>query len=288
MAQFVAWNSQSLEAWTQKHARGEVLDLDGLSCHYLKRGAGKPLILIHGFFFDSNMWNKNLFALAEHYTVYALDLWGFGYSTREPLDYGYPLYARQLRLFMDAMGLESATLVGQSMGAGTIMKFCLSNRERVDKMVLVNAAGMPNPLPLAGRVSNLPGLGEAMYALRGNFMRRFILKTNFIHNDNLITEPFFAELMQFHKVKGSSEAMLAVTRKHFFDTLQAEIAELGQETVPTLITWGQNERAIDLTIGKALHQQLPGSEMAVFENAGHCSNIDQAATFNERVRQFVG
>ncbi len=104
-------------------------------------------------------------ALAERFKVYAMDLWGFGYSTREPLDYGYPLYTRQLLKFMDALEIPKASLIGQSMGGGTIINFTVSNRDRVDKIVLVDAAGMPNRLPIMGRISNLPGLGELMYAL---------------------------------------------------------------------------------------------------------------------------
>lgn len=287
MPSSVAWNSQPLETWTERHARGDLIDLDGLPCHYVQRGSGRPVILIHGFFFDSNMWNKNIDALARHFTVFALDLWGFGYSTRTALDYGYRLYARQLELFMDAMALSKATLIGQSMGAGTIMQFARSHRERVEKMVLVNAAGLPNPLPIAGRISNLPMLGEAMYALRGNFIRRFILRTSFIHNGRLITDEFFDQLMGFHKVAGSSEVMLAVTRKGFFDTLEDEITELGAQAIPSLITWGSDERAISPKIGRELHDLLPGSRMQMFDEAGHCSNIDRADSFNAAVIEFV-
>ena len=83
MASFIPWDSQPLSEWAQKHARGKFIDLDGYQTHYIERGDGEPVILIHGFFYDSHMWDENIDALAEHYRVYALDLWGFGYSTRE-------------------------------------------------------------------------------------------------------------------------------------------------------------------------------------------------------------
>ena len=96
MPGFIPWNSQPLEDWTNKYATGKVIELDGLPTHYVEKGSGEPVILIHGFFFDSYMWNKNIDILAKRFKVYAIDLWGFGYSTREPLDYGYPLYTQQL------------------------------------------------------------------------------------------------------------------------------------------------------------------------------------------------
>jgi len=89
MTNFIPWGSQPLDAWTKKYARGQMIELDGLQTHYIEKGTGDPVILIHGFYFDTHMWDKNLDALAEHYQVYVPDLWGFGYSTREPLDYGY-------------------------------------------------------------------------------------------------------------------------------------------------------------------------------------------------------
>ena len=188
---------------------------------------------------------------------------------------------------MDAMGIERASLVGQSMGGGTIINFAIANRQRVNKIVLVNAAGMPNKLPLMGRISNLPGVGEFMYSLRTDFIRKFTLGNNFVHNRTVLTEQFFIELTRFHKIRGTSEAMLSVTRKLFFDTLLTEIKELGSLALPTLIFWGEDEKSIPLPIGRELHNILDGSRLEVLTNAGHCSNIDQSAQFNQLAREFL-
>ena len=108
MPQFVRWNSQPLEEWRQKYATGKFIDLDGQSTHYIEKGEGQPVILLHGWFHDSQMWSRNIDALAKSFKVYSLNLWGFGYSTRELLGWGYPLYANQLLKFMDALGINKA------------------------------------------------------------------------------------------------------------------------------------------------------------------------------------
>jgi pimeloyl-ACP methyl ester carboxylesterase len=287
MANFIPWNSQPLEEWAKKYARGKFVELDGLSTHYLEKGSGEPVILIHGFFFDTNMWNKSINVLAEKYKVYAIDLWGFGYSTRKPLDYGYPLYAQQLRLFMDAMNIQKASLIGQSMGGGTIIKFAISNRHRVEKIVLVNAAGMPNELPIMGRISNLPTLGELMYRMNSDFVRKFTLGSTFLYNKKLITDEFYEQLTRFHKIERSSEVMLYITRKQFFDTLTEEIKVLGSMDIPILIVWGREEKSIQLSIGEELARTLKGSRLEILNQAGHCSNIDQYRQFNELVLDFL-
>ncbi|TFH31675.1 MAG: alpha/beta hydrolase [Anaerolineales bacterium] len=60
MSAFVPWDSQPLDVWAQKYARGKWIDLDGKSTHYTEAGSGEPLILLHGFFFDHHMWDKNI------------------------------------------------------------------------------------------------------------------------------------------------------------------------------------------------------------------------------------
>src|SRR5262244_1247513 len=116
MPEFIHWNSQPLDSWAKTHAQGKFIDLDGHQTHYIEKGEGEPIILLHGFLYDSYLWGANIDALARHFKVYALDLWGWGYSTRAALDYGYQLYASQVLLFMDALGIRRASLVGQSMG----------------------------------------------------------------------------------------------------------------------------------------------------------------------------
>ena len=114
MTDFISWNSQPLELWAEKYAEGKFTDLGGRRTHFIEAGSGEPVILVHGFFFDSFTWHNNIDALAANFRVLAPDLWGFGYSTREPLDYGYPLYAEQLLMFMDALDIVKASLVGHS------------------------------------------------------------------------------------------------------------------------------------------------------------------------------
>jgi pimeloyl-ACP methyl ester carboxylesterase len=287
MSEYVPWSSQPIDEWSSKYAPGKFIELDGLRTHYIEKGTGPPVILIHGFFFDTYMWNRNIDALADKFKVYAFDLWGFGYSSREPLDYGYPLYTRQLGLFLDGIGIQSASLIGQSLGGGTIINYTVANRSRVNRVVLVDAAGMPNPLPIIGRISNLPGIGEAMYALKGDFMRRLTLANTFIHDKETITDDFFENATRFHKIKGSNEAMLNITRRDFFGTLLPKIEKLAELNVPTLITWGREERGIPLPTGRRLHEILDGSRFEVIDHAGHCPNIDRPDEFNGLVLDFL-
>lgn len=283
----VAWNSQPLDMWAGKYAAGSFVDLDGRRTHFLDKGAGSSILLVHGFFYDSFTWHNNIDALSDAFRVIVPDLWGFGYSTREPLDYGYPLYAEQLLLLLDELNIEEVSIVGHSMGGGTAIYFAVHHPERVQKLLLVDAAGMPNPLPFLGKLTNLPLVGELMYGLKGNFMRRMALKTNWIYDNDFITNRYFENVTRFHKIEGSTEVMLAILRKQFFHTLAEEVRALGKLDIPTLIVWGEHDKAVPLARGREMHALLHGSRLELFDDVGHCPHDEASARFNRLAVQFL-
>jgi len=287
MSTYIPWDSQSLDEWSQKYATGKFIDINGRRTHFLEKGSGETVILIHGFFYDTYTWHKNIDALASKFKVYAPDLWGFGYSTREPLDYDYSLYAEQLLLFMDALAIGKASIIGHSMGGGTAIFFANHHRDRVNKLVLVGAAGMPNPLSLLGKITNLPGVGELIYGMRGNLMRRVALKTNWIHDASMITKEYLDNVTRFHQIRGSNDVMLKILRKQFFNTIPEEVRELGGKGIPTLMVWGKHDKAVPLERGIEMHDLIKESRLEVFDNAGHNPHDERADGFNPMVIDFL-
>jgi len=80
-----------------KWAKGKFVTVDNKKIHYLEQGEGKPVILIHGFLYNTVMWKKNIEYLAKNFKVYTIDLWGWGYSERlKELNYSFDLYGKQV------------------------------------------------------------------------------------------------------------------------------------------------------------------------------------------------
>ena len=287
MSDFISWNSQPLEAWAHKNASGKFIDLDGRSTHYIEKGEGEVIILLHGFFYDSYLWDSNIEVLAKQFKVYAVDLWGFGYSTREPLDYGYQLYSDQVLMFMDALGIQKASLAGQSMGGGTAIWFCVQHRQRVNRLILIDAAGVPHGLPLTGKFFNLPMVGEFFLGLKNNLIRRKNLADVFIYNKELITDSYFENVTRFHKIKDTTERLLTILRKKFFHTLSDQLEQLSQLDVPILIVWGREDKAIPLQKGQEMHKILKDSRFEILDNAGHVPNYECAEEFNKLALDFL-
>ena len=137
----------------QKYAAGKFVTVDGKKIHYIEKGDGKPVILIHGFLYSTVMWKKSIDAFASKFKTYAIDLWGWGYSERlNATDYSFPFYAQQILQFMDALNIRKASLVGQSMGGGIAVYLAAHHPERVDKLVLVDPAAIPYPTTTIGRI----------------------------------------------------------------------------------------------------------------------------------------
>lgn len=287
----IGWDSQPLEHWAEQHAQGKFVDLDGHRTHYTEHGVltdQPPVILIHGFFYDSFMWERNIEALSETHKVYSIDLWGFGYSTREMLDFSYELYARQILLFMDKLRIPYATLAGQSMGGGTAIRFSVDHPERVEKLILIDAAGMPNRLPLSGKIIKaFPAMGRMMYSMNTNIIRKQALADFFIYDPSMITDEYFDNVTRFHKIKGTIDTMLSVMVRDFFYTLEEEIKRLAELHKEILIIWGRHDVGNPLELGTRMHEILTGSRFSVIDNTRHVPNSEAPDLFNKLATGFL-
>lgn len=287
MGAFIPWDSQPLESWAAKHAGGTLIDLDGRRTHYVEAGEGPIVILVHGFNLDLNTWSTNLDALARHFKVYALDLWGSGFSTREPLDYGYPLFAEQIRSFMDHLEISKAHLVGHSMGGGTSIYFSVRHPDRVQRLVLVGSVGVPRPLPLRARFFELPWIPEFLFGLKIDAIRKNNLRDYWIYDPARLTDEWFKRFSLHQKIEGSSRATLSVLRKDFFNTLDREIHALARLDIAVLMIWGRHDRAVPVDSGQKMHRILTGSRLEIFEDAAHLVSFDQPEAFNRAVIDFL-
>ena len=287
MSLTVPWNSQPLKEWGNKYAKGKFVEIDGLQTHYIEKGDGDAVIFIHGFFYDSFQWIKNIDAFAKKYKVYAIDLWGFGYSSREPLDYCYQLYVDQILKFMDNIGLEKATLIGQSMGGGTAIRFSVLNKDRVNKIILVDPAGMPMSLPPGTTLFLKTNMGERLFNLDNDFIRKSMLRWGWIHDKSMVTQDYFDNVTRFHKIKGTTEVLMSIMKKQYLDKLYDDIVRLGQMDVPRLLVWGEQDKGIPLTLGLEMNKLINSTQFEIFSPAGHVPNYEQADEFNRVALKFL-
>jgi hypothetical protein len=138
--------------------------------HYLESGKGEPMILIHSAGQSLYTFRGLFYKLAMSYRVIALDLVGHGYSDRPDFfDYGIGDHAESIAGFMDAMGIESAHILGFSMGAGFALEFAKRHPDRVGRVIAISPGGITGSMPLSVRMIEsglFGGLASRLYRMR--------------------------------------------------------------------------------------------------------------------------
>jgi pimeloyl-ACP methyl ester carboxylesterase len=143
--------------------------LDDLGVYYQDKGEGAPALLVHGFSFDSDLWQEQE-PLAEEFRLVAYDARGSGRSAVPETGYSYDHLAAEAVSVLDALGIESAHLVGHSRGGGTILKVAFEHPERVRSLFFIDSVlrGFPwsdeflDEIRRASRVCRERGVGPAV------------------------------------------------------------------------------------------------------------------------------
>lgn len=273
----------------KKSAPGKFVTVDNKQVHYLEQGEGPPLILIHGFLYHTVMWKKNVEELAKKFKVYVLDLWGWGYSERlKDLNYSFSGYARQVVGFMDALQIPRASLVGQSMGGGVSVYVAAHFPERVDKLILVDPAVIPYPMTATGRVYQLPYVGEFLNALPGNGLIKKNLQNIWFYDPQKVTDDYVAEVAEPLNIQGSLDGMMSILRNVLKEPyVEAEAQQLAQQTKTILIVHGREDKAVPLDRSQKLNTLWKGSQLVVFEKAGHTPHEEYPEKFNALALEFL-
>ena len=245
----------------QPRVRHTYTELQGCRIHAITGGSGPPVILLHGLAGSSAWWRYTMPELARHFTTHAPDLVGFGRS-RGPLDATIADRAELLALWMDAAALTRAHVIGHSMGAQIAIHLAARFPERVDKLVLVGAAGVPRPIAITQAVRLL----AEIIPPRAWGTPRFIPR---IAVDTLRAGPF-------------SVARAAAS------ILQDDVRPLLQRiSAPTLLVWGALDGLTPLRDGKYMSTQIPNARLLVLEGAAHMPMVDQPRQFNAAVLDFL-
>jgi len=261
-------------------ARKEIALPDGTHIVYLEGGAGAPLVLVHGFGADKDNFTRIARFLVPHYRVIVPDLVGFGESShRADVDYHYAAQAERLHAFVQALGLARIDLGGNSMGGGIAMSYAAQHPQEVASLWLIDAAGIAEAPP-----------GE---------LAKIILGTG--KNPLLITkESDFPAFIRFVMsdppyIPGSVMDVLARARIANQDLERQVFAQIATDSVsdavrglktPTLIVWGDEDRALSPGTVPILKTLLPNAQAVVMPHVGHAPMIERPQQTAEDYLRF--
>ena len=272
----------------------DSLEIHGHQVCFRQAGSGPVLVLIHGITGSSLTWEDVISPLAEHHTVIAPDLLGHGDSAKPRGDYSLGAHASGVRDLLLALGHERATVVGHSLGGGVAMQFAYQFPECIDRLVLVSSGGLGREVSLLLRSAALPGAEYVLPLLVAQPLRNTVgTVAGLLDRLGVRPGPDVEEMAHGFASLGDLE-----TRQAFIHTVRAILDIDGQRVsahdrlylaagVPSLLIWGDSDRIIPVTHGYHAHEEMPGSRLEVYPDAGHFPHRADPMRFVEDLLQFT-
>ena len=271
------------------YADSRTVDLAGSRICYVRKGRGPCLLLVHGVPLSLLTWRDVIDDLARDFTVIAVDLKGFGRSQKPAGDYTAQAHARTLATLIETLHLEAVTLVGSSYGCAPAIYAALTLPDRVAKLVLINSVGGLGTRHGAERLLRIAGVTPLVNVLlrcSGLAKRIFAARLRQCYADpHRASPPLVAVYLDLLHANGGEVSFLATLRQFDERQLAARLADIPQET---LIVWGAEDRVLPVSVGRRLHQQIPGARFEVLAGCAHFPHEEAPHRFTALVREFVG
>ncbi|UCD59129.1 MAG: alpha/beta hydrolase [Candidatus Hydrogenedentota bacterium] len=265
------------------------MDVDGVRTRYIERGEGKKaIIFIHGFASSLSTWRSCLEPISKQYRIFALDLKGFGFSGKPASKYTTDEYADFVIHFMDALELQAATLCGNSMGGNIAWRTALKYPERIERIILVDAAGYPSEhrgMPFFLNLGRLPGVGEIVstFITRGRI--RSSLQSAY-YDTAKVTEQTVDAYYYPMRTAGARRAVLARLRG-FPAEIEEWKAKIRDIKLPTLIIWGADDTWIEREHAERFHRDIIGSALVIIPECGHLPQEEKPGEFAISILDFM-
>ena len=266
----------------------------GFNTRYWAEGdQGSTVLLLHGIGAYIERWVQNISVLAAYHRVYALDMLGHG-CTDKPISFSYSWEAgaQFVKDFMAELGLETASLVGNSMGGGIALSLALKFPEMVEKLVLVDSAGLGKEVPLLLRLATIPVLGEIFTRPSPDSSAQTL--RSLLFDPTVLTDEAFELQYRMDAQPGAQKTVLQLLRwafnpfgpnKPYYDPIYRGLASIHN---PTLIVWGRQDQLFPVVHAQRAVKKLPDARVHIFERCGHLPMLEHADAFNALVLEFLG
>jgi pimeloyl-ACP methyl ester carboxylesterase len=247
-------------------------DGQGAKIHYRDQGNrdGPAILLIHGSNSLLQTWEPLVALLGDKYRMISLDLYGHGLTGPNPVGaYDAETNIAAVVKVLDAVGVEKAYWVGNSMGGWLTWRAGLSVPERAAGLVLIDASGaqveQKGELYLGARLAR-SSIGQMLLPeITPRFLVKSSLQENFARPERL-TEELVDRYWELLRFPGNRQAAVdrAKTPRE-----PEKWAEVGRLKMPVLLLWGEQDKVIPLSHARAFKAEIPGSQLITYADAGH-------------------
>ena len=270
----------------------DSVEVDGNRLRYIKTGKGPTLVLLHTLRTQLDLFEKLVPKLAKHFTVYALDYPGHGYSDIPKTRYDAAFFTYAVEGFLAKLDLRDVTLAGVSIGGSIPLIVGARRNPRVTRVIAVNpydyakGRGMARSSPLGwliNYVALVPFIGETVMRLRNFLIMRSVLNGG-VADPNSISPALMQEMYRVGNRRGHYRAFLSLLRNS--TSWQSATKDYGRIEIPVLLIWGAqdwalpSEREHDRTL-------IPGVQMATLDRGGHFLALDRPQELIQAIVRFA-
>jgi pimeloyl-ACP methyl ester carboxylesterase len=254
--------------------------------HYVRAGEGSPVILVSPGSAWVVAWRHQLSALAEHHSVYVVDLPGQGYTELKASNFRWDLTGMTgaLGSFMDAVGIQRAAIAGNSWSGGWALAFAQRHPDRVSKLMLLDSCGLDVRDPFQWEILKYPVAGELLTNLfTTKSTVRAAAEDSLVHRE-LVTDELVNEYwapMTFHDNQRANYLL-----ERGLDWQVTEQAMPTTET-PTLVLWGSEDNILESRQAERFGQLMPNAQVRVLDGCGHVLEYDCPARVNDQIEAFL-
>jgi pimeloyl-ACP methyl ester carboxylesterase len=264
--------------------------VNGAKIHYQRAGTGRPLLLLHGLVGSAKNWRRNISFLSRDSTVYAIDHFNMGQSERVPgLNAGLEATADRLAALMDALGLDEADIAGHSHGGAVAMMFAAHHPDRVRRLILFAPA---NPFCDLGNqlIRFYQTRSGIRFARLIPFLPRMLKATalsRMYGDPSRVSSDALDGYTQGLHIPGTVDHVLQIVQRWFVDMGLLRSALTGLAAKPTLLIWGDRDRAVGLSSARELQRTLPQSRLMVLPGVGHIPFEEMPELCNQAMRDWL-
>lgn len=269
------------------HLKEAAIKRGDIELAYQRGGEGRPLLLLHGFPLDGQMWQAQWENLADRYDLIVPDLRGFGRSqlTDDDVEQGIAMHryaADAVALLSELKIQQPVALVGFSMGGYAAWQFALHHRPRLEALILVDtrAAG-DTPEARARRLEmadEVLAAGSAEAALA--MTPKLLAPSTFEHRRDVVEQ--LEAMIRRQSPQAVAAAQRGMAARH--DVTE----QLSEISVPTLLLGGAHDEITPPEEMKQLADALPQGRFVEIADAGHMSPMENSPAVNDAIRDFLG
>jgi pimeloyl-ACP methyl ester carboxylesterase len=265
---------------------GDYLDVAGLRLHLRDSGPKEApaVIMLHGFGASLHTWEPWAQALSGDHLVIRFDLPGFGLTGADPSgDYSDGRTVQVLAALMDRLGLQRASLVGNSIGGKIAWKFAALHPDRVDRLVLISPDGFASPGFEYGKKAEVPAMVRLMRYALPTFMVRQSLAPAY-GDPTVLTDELVTRYRDLMLAPGVRDAMIARMEQVMLEDPEPLLRGI---RAPTLLLWGGKDAMIPVANAADYLRNLPHAKLVTFPDLGHVPQEEAPDRTLAVVRQFL-